>query len=112
MSINQPVIYERQRAVKRLFGATFRYTQEYWPPATGHAEHISAIAVTTGMLTKQTPARGQPFRNRVLHQNERAPNQPNIMTGAPPEVTPMMKTPDNADQQVTILQLNPEVRFA
>lgn len=55
-------------------------TQEYWPPATGQREHISAIAREINMVNTQTPI------------------QPKIMTGGPPAWMPMMKTPLKAVQ--------------
>lgn len=55
-------------------------THEYWPPATGQLEHISAIARAMKMVNTQTPI------------------QPKIMTGGPPAWMPMMKPPLKAVQ--------------
>ena len=59
-------------------------TQEYWPPATGQPEHISAMA------------------NPISNVNRQTPTQPNIITGGPPACTPTMKTPLSAVQLVPI----------
>jgi hypothetical protein len=55
-------------------------TQEYWPPATGHIEHISAIGRAMVIARKQTAI------------------QLYIITGGPPALTPTMNTPLSAVQ--------------
>jgi len=62
---------------------------EYWPPASGYAEHISAIDSATAMVNTHTPTHDQ------------------IMTGGPPLSAPMMSTPDSAVQLETIEKQNP-----
>lgn len=53
-------------------------THEYWPPATGYIEHISAMGIATASVRSETPMKLK------------------IITGGPPELTPTMKTPLNA----------------
>lgn len=72
MSINHPVTYERPRAY--LVGVRAA-THEYWPPATGYIEHISAMGIATANVRSETPIKL------------------NIITGGPPELTPTMNTP-------------------
>jgi hypothetical protein len=55
-------------------------TQLYCPPATGYSEHISAIEYATHNETTLIPI------------------QPQIMTGGPPALTPVTKTPPRALQ--------------
>ena len=62
---------------------------EYWPPASGYAEHISAIDSATAMVNTHTPTHDQ------------------IMTGGPPLSAPMMSTPDSAVQLETMEKQNP-----
>lgn len=64
-------------------------TQEYCPPATGYAEHISAIEYATAS------------------ENAQMPIQDHIITGGPPDSTPTINTPPRAVQLVTILKLKP-----
>lgn len=63
-----------------MLGGANAATQEYWPPATGYIEHISAIGTATARVTTLIA--------RKL----------NTMTGGPPEVIPTMKTPHSAVQ--------------
>jgi hypothetical protein len=72
ISINHPVTYERPRA---YLGGVKAATQEYWPPATGYMEHISAMGIATARVRSETPIKL------------------NTITGGPPELTPTIKTP-------------------
>ena len=66
-------------------------TQLYCPPATGYALHISAMEYATASVTRQTQS------------------QPQTMTGGPPLSTPMIRTPDRAVQDVTMLKEKPTI---
>jgi len=88
ISINHPQRYERPLA---HFGGASRATQLYCPPATGYAEHISASEYATVREKKQTAT------------------HPQIMVGGPPDSTPMMRTPLNAVQEVTMLNEKPTI---
>lgn len=50
--INHPVIHDIPLAT---FGGASIATQEYWPPATGYAEQISAIEYATAREKMQIP---------------------------------------------------------
>ena len=84
--MNQPQTYEAPLAHR--LGASMA-TQEYCPPATGYALHISAMEYATVRAKRQTAT------------------HPQIITGGPPDSTPMVRTPLNAVQEVTILNEKP-----
>jgi hypothetical protein len=84
--MNQPVRYDI--ALATLGGARIA-THEYWPPATGYAEHISAKLYATKRLNTQMPS------------------QDHTMTGGPPDRIPTTSTPPKAVQHVTIEKEKP-----
>ena len=86
MSINHPQTYENP--LDHFCGARIAH-QLYCPPATGYAEHISAMLYATARLNTQTPIQLQ------------------TMTGGPPLSAPMIKTPERALHEVTIEKLKP-----
>ena len=51
MTMNQPVIHAISFAIA---GGASKATQEYWPPLTGKAEHISAKEKATATERTQT----------------------------------------------------------
>ncbi|KAL8941714.1 MAG: hypothetical protein Q9216_002087 [Gyalolechia sp. 2 TL-2023] len=72
-----------------ILGGANIATQEYCPPFVGKALQISANEYATARVKTQIPI------------------QEYIMTGGPPDCTPMIKTLPSAVQLVTILKLKP-----
>lgn len=50
--MNQPVTHDMPLAI---LGGARTATHEYWPPATGYAEQISAIEYATARQKRQMP---------------------------------------------------------
>lgn len=73
--MNHPVMYDNSR---EILGGAKAATHEYWPPATGYIEHISAMGMATARVRRLTPMKLK------------------TITGGPPDVTPTIKTPLNA----------------
>ncbi|KAL9004156.1 MAG: hypothetical protein Q9188_003026 [Gyalolechia gomerana] len=84
--MNHPVI---QLIPLAILGGANMATQEYCPPFVGKALQISANEYATASVKTQMPI------------------QEYIITGGPPDCTPMIRTLPSAVQLVTILKLKP-----